>query len=368
MILKAHGFPAEANICFVQAERLDPREPRWVYHQAIELAERDPEMALAKLQQAIALLGGDPEAARLRLGELLLRQGRFEEAEQQFRRLLVYHTDHPKAHLDLARLALEHGDLQASLEHLRHSMTDKRTQKASAIVAAEVHQRLGNPEAAEQQRRRAAQLPDDPPWPDPFIEEVVRLRTGKQVSLARADRLLSQNRVSDAITLLQELVRDYPDSDWAWLLLGRAFLARKELPAAEEALRKAAQLTSGSIEVQFYLGVVLLLREDPRAAATCFRRATEIKPDFAEAYHNLGYCLLRQGDPTGALETFRKAVLCKPNFSDAHRDLADVLAQKGQLTESLAHLRDALQLNPADPQTKKLLQQVLPRIAVPTGP
>src|SRR5438876_26330 len=83
MILKAHGFSAEANTCFVQAEQLNPREPRWAYHQAIELAERDPERAITKLQKAIELFGSDPEPPRLRLGELLLRQGRLEEAEQQ---------------------------------------------------------------------------------------------------------------------------------------------------------------------------------------------------------------------------------------------------------------------------------------------
>ena len=368
MIFKAHGFSSEANACFVQAEQLDPREPRWSYHQAIELAERDPDLAIAKLQKVIESLDGSLGAPWLRLGELLLRQGRFDQAEQQFRHLLAQHPGQARAHLDLARLAVERGELEASLSHLHYAMADKRTQKASCILAAEVQQRLGNLAAAEQQRRRAAQLPEDPPWPDPYLDEIVRLRTGKQVGLARADRLLSQERFSDAIALLRDIVRDYPDSDWAWLLLGRAFLGRKELPAAEEALRKAAQLASTSIEVQFYLGVVLLLREDPRAAATYFRRATQIKPDFAEAHHNLGYCLLRQGDQTGAIEAFRRAILSKPNYSDAHRDLGDMLAQKGQLAESVVHLRYALQLNPADPRAKKLFEQVLLRIAVPTGP
>ena len=368
MIFKAHGFPSEANACFAQAEQLDPGEPRWCYHQAIELAERDPDMAIAKLQKAIELFGSSIEAPQLRLGELLFRQGRFDEAEQQFRYVLAQHPGHVRAHLDLARLAVERGELQTSLSHLQYSLADKRTQKASCILAAEVQQRLGNAAAAEQQRRQAGQLPEDPPWPDPYIDEIGRLRTGKQVGLARADRLLSQDRFSEAIALLRDIVRDYPDSDWAWLLLGRAFLGRKELPAAEEALRKAAGLGSASIEVQFYLGVVLLLREDPRAAANCFRRAIQIKPDFAEAHHNLGYCLLRQGDQTGAIEAFRRAVLCKPNYGDAQRALGDLLAQKGQLGESLVHLRYALQLNPADPQTKKLLEQVLSRIAVPIGP
>src|SRR5262249_54523383 len=64
MILKAHGFPAEANTCFIQAEQLDPREPRWAYHQAIEVAERDPEAAITKLEKTISLFGADCEAPR----------------------------------------------------------------------------------------------------------------------------------------------------------------------------------------------------------------------------------------------------------------------------------------------------------------
>lgn len=368
MILSAHDFPLEANACFVQAEQLDPHEPRWLYYQGIELSQRDPENGAAKLQRAIELFGDRSETARLRLGELFLRQGRLDEAEDQFRRLLQRHPNHGRAHLDLARLALERGDLPTSLDHLSHSMTDRRTQKASCVLAAEVHHRLGNPAAADQQRRRAAPLPEAPPWPDPLMEEIQRLRTGKQVRLARADQLLSRGQPSEAIALLQGIAHDYPDSDWAWLLLGRAFLGRKELPAAEEALRRAAKLTDASVEVQFYLGVVLLVREDPRAAATCFRRATQIKPDFAEAHHNLGHCLLRQGDRTGAAQAFRRAVACKPNYGDAHRDLGEVLAQDGPLPEAFAHLRDALQLNPGDPTAKKLLEQVLARITAQIGP
>jgi tetratricopeptide (TPR) repeat protein len=367
MVLKAHQFNPEANACFVQAEQLDPQEPRWAYHQGIELAERDPDTAVTKLQQAVQLFGHNAEAPRLRLGELLFRQGRLDEAGEQFRLLLGENPDHPRAHLDLARLALERGDLQASLDHLRHAWSDKRTQKTACIVAAEVYQRLGNTAAAEQQRQRAAQLPDDPAWFDPSIDEIAHLRTGKQVRLAHADWLLSQGREGDAITLLQRTVRDYPDADWAWLLLGRAYLARKELPAAEEALRKAAMLKAASMEVQFYLGVVLLLRENPKAAEACFRKATEVKPDFAEAYYNLGYCMLRQGDRGAAIEAFRKATVCKPNYSDAHRDLGDLLAQRGQIGDALLQLGYAFQLNPADTQTKKLLQQVLARIPLPIG-
>src|SRR5262249_9190639 len=69
MLFKAHSFVWEANACFVRAGQLDPNDPRWPYHQAIELAERDPEAAVAKLERAALLCGNSPDAPRLRLGE-----------------------------------------------------------------------------------------------------------------------------------------------------------------------------------------------------------------------------------------------------------------------------------------------------------
>jgi tetratricopeptide (TPR) repeat protein len=358
MILGAHTFAAEANACFLQAERLDPHEPRWPYYQGTELCLNEPEVAIAKLQRAAELFDSHFDGARLRLGELLLRQGRPNEAEDQFRRVLRQNPDHARAHLNLARLARERGDLQASLEHLKQPMADVHTRKAAHLLAAEVYQRLGNETAAGQERQGAAKLPKDADWPDSLVEEITRLRTGKQVRLAAAAQLISQSKVRQAAASLRQIVQDYPDSDWAWLLLGRALLGQKDLTAAESALRNAIKLVPASMEAHFYLGVVLLLQENPQAAAASFRRAAAIKPDFAEAHHNLAHCLLRQGDRKGAIDAFRAALSCKPNYAEAHLDLAEALTKEGQDAEALVHLRYAAELNPADPRPKKLLEQM----------
>src|SRR5439155_19466770 len=81
MVLVAHDRTAEANQCFAQAEQLDPREPRWPYFQGVALSLGAPEEALPKLQRAVELCGDAAEAPRRRLAELLLLQGRAEEAE-----------------------------------------------------------------------------------------------------------------------------------------------------------------------------------------------------------------------------------------------------------------------------------------------
>jgi tetratricopeptide (TPR) repeat protein len=368
MILLAHEFRREANACFTQAEQLVPQEPRWPYFQALALTPEDPEGAIPKLQRAVELFGDAAEAPQLRLAETLLGEGRLEEADREFRRILQQHPDNARAHLGLGRLAYQRGDLEEALLHLGRSVTDSRTQQASHALRAEIYQRLDDKAALQRELHKASSLPDDPPWPDPFAEEVTQLRIGKQASLARADQLIRQSRHKEAVALLEQTLQDYPDAHWAWVMLGRAHLGRNDLPAAEQVLRKAVKAGPELAEAQFYLGVALYLQKDCSAAATCFRKATQLKPGFALAHFNLGHCLKEQGDMNGAIEAFRTTIKCKPDHVPAHTLLGELLASKGQTDEALKHLRQAVQLNPGDSRAGDALEELQKRMAAQKQP
>jgi tetratricopeptide (TPR) repeat protein len=87
-VLVAHHIDREARICFVEAEKLDSRNPRWPYLQAMLLSHEDSEQAIRKLERTIDLCPGDEDAPRLRLGESLLALGRLTSADEQFRKVL----------------------------------------------------------------------------------------------------------------------------------------------------------------------------------------------------------------------------------------------------------------------------------------
>jgi tetratricopeptide (TPR) repeat protein len=359
MVLQCHDLPVEAsNACLAQAERLDPRQPRWPYLQATSVLTTNPEAAIAKLQRAVELCDCDPDAPRLQLGEVLLDQGQFQEAAEQFRRIVQKDPGNARALLGLGRLAHERGELSESISHLDHCVADVHTRQAASLLLAQIHKRLGNKPAAEQALRQAADLPMDAPWPDRFEDELDRLRVGKQVSLPAADRLIRQGRYPDALRLLQRAVRDYPDSAWTWTMVGKAHLGNNDLPAAERALRKATELGPNLFEVHFYLGVALILQKNYQAASGCLRKATELKPDFADAHYDLGHSLKEQGDEAGAIAAFRAAIQCKPDYRAAHLDLANLLLKRGQKDEALIHVQHAVRLNPNDPNAKKLLDEV----------
>jgi tetratricopeptide (TPR) repeat protein len=358
MILLGHQFRPEAADCFTQAERLADKESQWPYLHAVAVQRIDPETAVAELQRALERGGDEAAVAQLRLAELLLEQGRLEEAESEFRAALKANPDDARAHLGLGRVENQRDDPAASLADLQRAAADPHARKAAALLMAEVHQRLGDAAAAEQDLRTANDLPADAPWPDPLVQEASGAATGQLVLLARANQLLMEDHVMEAVALLQQILRDYPEADRAWFLLGKGLMRENNLAGAEAALREATRLAPAADEYQYDLGTVLFARRQPAAAAKCFRKATELKPDFARAYYNLGHCLKQLGDRDGAMTAFRNAVRSEPRLAAAHANLGELLAQEGRTDEALAHLRQAVQYEPGDAHARKLLDDL----------
>ena len=245
--LLVHDFHSPAITCLAQAERLDPTNARWPYLQGMALLVADPpdpDAAIQKFERAVELGGDTPDALRLRLGETLLGRDRLEEAEQQFQRVVQLHPANARAHLGLARLAVRRGDLEKGRVHLERTVGDPHAQKASRQLLVEVEQRLGKEPSAEE-LREVTRLPEDAVWPDPFWDEAAQLRTGMKARLGQAERLIRQGRALEAVSLLQPIVQDYPESYYAWLTFGRALIKQRNLPAAETGLGYGPQAGAG---------------------------------------------------------------------------------------------------------------------------
>src|SRR5262249_33796347 len=108
MTLFAHYLVPEAQVCFVQAQRFEPNEPRWPYYLAEILRRSDPDAAIPPLRRAVELAGASIEP-RLPLAYLLLAQGHLGEAEAEFRRVLEGEPDNAWALQGLGQTMREQG-------------------------------------------------------------------------------------------------------------------------------------------------------------------------------------------------------------------------------------------------------------------
>jgi tetratricopeptide (TPR) repeat protein len=364
MVLRAHDFNVDAEVCFARAEKLDPDEPRWPYLRALILLRGDPDAGIASLRRAVELAGAET-TPRLRLAGVLESLGRFDEAEDHFKQVLSQETDNPRAHLGLARLAFQRGDLEASLTHLQASLAGAPGVRSSHALLAEIRFRKGEQAAAEEALRTVDRLKAGDPWPDPYLAEVERLRVGVGARISQARMLLEQGQVGQAVELLQETVNQHPDSYEAHLTLGHTALLRlpaQFAPGAERALREAVRLKGDSFDARFYLAAALQRQEKFRAAVEVYDQALSLKPQHAQAHFNRGICLRQEGDRDGAIQAFEMAVRFKPDLTEGYRDLGELLARAGRDAEALKQLEQAGQLRPTDEKAKRLLEEVRKRV------
>jgi tetratricopeptide (TPR) repeat protein len=323
MVFLIHDFFEEANHCFDQAEHLDPREPRWPYLHGVSLLLHniDSEAAIPCLQRAVECCGNDPLGPRLRLARTLLHRGRLDEAAFHLQQAHKAQSHDPRVQLDLGRLAILRGQWQLALEHLDACTDDVHMQRLAHTLRAEVWTHLHQPDKARAEQQQAEQAPQDEPWVDPFMAEVARMQRGLPARLQQIHERFARREYSQALRLLEETTKRYPQAPAPWLLAGDVWRQMGRLDRAERAFAEAARLDPQSANAWFHLGCMQAAQHRPRPAVENFQRAIRLKPDHADAHFQLGRRFLELGDTAAAAAAFREALNCRPDHEPARKAL-----------------------------------------------
>ena len=197
---------------------------------------------------------------------------------------------------------------------------------------------------------------------------------------ARAAALFGQGRLTEALTLYQQICALDGANANAWMRQGIIHGMLNQPAAALDCCKKAAELQPDAPETRLNLASALLqggrwqeaaeqceilLGMAPDLAAAWFllgrsraeqdrleeaveayRKALQIEPAHARAAHGLGFALHRLGRWSQAVDHFRQALRLNPRMAAAHWGLGMSLQMLGDLRESLAHYQQAATLNP----------------------
>jgi tetratricopeptide (TPR) repeat protein len=355
MVLFGNTLYGESIAVLAQAEKLDPNDPRWPYLCGLALILQRPQEGLDALKRAAAV-SRNAHPFALRLAEESLKQDRLDEADELFGETLAGPAA-ARAFLGQGQILLQRGQPQAAIVLLEQAALDPMAQRVARAALAEAYQRLGRSADADAERKRAQALPPDRPWPDPILSETDALHTGLQYRVDRAVGLLDAGQVDQARALLNEVLRDHPNSDDAELAMGKVWMQTGAVDEAAKHLQHAIALNPDMVEAHFRLGAVQMAKTDYAAAEASFRRAVDLKPSYGEAYYNLGTCRLRQGNRTGAREALAEAVRCLPDLVPAHLEFGALLLEDGQVQQAITHLEQAIRLDAQNQRARTLLEK-----------
>ncbi|MBU0754373.1 MAG: sulfatase-like hydrolase/transferase, partial [Planctomycetes bacterium] len=153
------------------------------------------------------------------------------------------------------------------------------------------------------------------PARDPAFQEGLRdpkemIQT--RIALYRGEELTEKGRLDEAEKILQQVVKESP-----------------ETAAAHEAL-----------------GLVLARQGKYREAITAYREAIALDPALAKAHMNLGCALSLTNAPGEAIEEIQKAIRLDPALAEAYKNLAVICEQSGRLDEAETYYMEAFKIDP----------------------
>jgi tetratricopeptide (TPR) repeat protein len=376
-LLFAHTFETEADVCFREAEKLDPDDGRWPYYRGLFAAGRDPTTAIDHFRRAVARRQPNVayvSVARLRLAEALLDRQELDEAAILFGDEIASETESSRARAacGLGLIAVARDDLAAARQHFAAAAASPFARQRAFAQLSRIARQRGNTSDANRDEEEATRPPPDRPWPDPFIAEANKLRVGQQKTLQEADALVRRGRPEEAAKLLAELSRDYPNEQ-TYQATGAVLIQIGEYAQAEQTLKNCLAFDPTHPQAHHLLALAYFqhgesvwnkgerdrARELFRSAADHARRATERKPDFASAYIYRGRALIFLDQRDEAIASLRKAVECRPEVADGHLYLGEALTAAGRKEEARASLKLAAQLaDPSDPRPQAALAKL----------
>ena len=171
----------------------------------------------------------------------------------------------------------------------------------------------------------------------------------------------------EAIAAFEETINRYPRFTEAHCGLGRAYLGKRNLAAAEKSTNKALKLDSSyqpalelrdTIVQKHYEFSRYYFNQDNLAAAEIsanealrldpnYQAAKAVWEDIKQRYYNQGCNHLNNQRYNGAIEVFTKTKNKYPNFAPAHCGLAQAYLKQGDdLTAAEESVKEAQRLDP----------------------
>ena len=325
------------------------------------------------------------DAANARLGEILLRAGRHNEAIAAFRRAAAFDPDN-LGYIELLGRALSvEGDDQAivtiytELLAARGIANEPPASEQGRLTAGialggilAAQKRTGQSAAARATIERMRSVLGEAPAEIARVEllrdegqrqealaaaQTARRRFPDETRFVRLEALLlaELNRVDESATLLRGRLTGTARNDYEeYLWLAEIYLRAGQGRESAEAARRALEIAENS-RVQRAINEALVIlasgqeRAGERASAEqSLRRVLQTEPNNATALNNLGYFFLQRNERLSeALEVIQRAVQIEPHNPSFLDSLGWAYFKLGRLEEAERYLTDAARRDPS---------------------
>ena len=212
-----------------------------------------------------------PGNVRARLGLVLLRAGKVQEAIDQYEQVLAVNPHWSSAHNDLANALRRAGRVDEAIAHYNQALQIEPHLFEAHYGLAATWKQAGRLDEAIQQYRQAVEIRPD-------------------FAMARNDlgnTLLQTGKIQDAIGQFEQALRIDPACLEAHNNLGNALVQSGDLTEAARQYRQALEIQPNYMLAHYNLGMLLAQQGKIDEAILHLERAHELAPDREDIRHSL---------------------------------------------------------------------------------
>lgn len=369
MVYEANGYWNAAAITYQQAQRLNPADPRWIYHSALLQAQQGYLKEALNEMHRVDGLTDDLVAVHFWLGQWYLELGKLNEARAEFTAACAV----------IEILACQVGLVQIEL---RQNHPERAIDLLEAIEATEEHPQLKRllaqaylASGRENDANRLRKLTPEATalwWPDPWVEEKSKYARGFGARLNVAEQLIARGHFAEATLVLEELTHQQPSHSGLHYQLGLVYMMTDQQSRAVEAFSSAIDVNSDHYPSHIALAEIYrnvgaldqsiqhlklageihpkialpweqaakthLVKQDFLAAGEAIKRAIENDSKDPEIYYFNGLLASQSDLWEVAISQFEHAVALDSTYTAAHVALARSYAELGRFDDASASL------------------------------
>jgi tetratricopeptide (TPR) repeat protein len=344
----ANGFLPEAVTCYRGLLQLEPANGRWPHRLACIYAGFGQLEEARQLWERTIRVAPEHLPARVRLGDVLLKLNRANEASAAYRAALARDARNAYALVGLARLDVAAQRWPAARERLEQAAAASQGRVGADLLATVCEQQGDAARAAElRAQAKSSGVFHDPPdaWLDEIFDDcfdVYRLTVAAGFANHAGDRAAARRWIDRALQFA-------PDHAPALYQRGSFAMARRDYDRArldfEACVRAAPEFSDGwlrLVEVHVATGNVAGAE---RALETGLARC----PTSAALHLERAKRWQAAGRLPGALAEFETASRLRPTDAEALIALANILFRLERVEQGVAALQRALVAEPEHP-------------------
>jgi len=247
-----HHFIDQAIPCYERAEELNPESHLWSYRLGWMRFVNGTGDPVAPLERALVSLGSYYGPAHEAFAQVLMRQGRADEAAQHFRRASELDAENAHAETGLGLIALGQDDLEGALTHLQEALRRNPDHGEAHIAIARVFARLGRDEEARRHAEISRGLPQIGERKDHLLNPNIE-PAGAQARTDYGRQLERQGKSDEAAEHYRIAIESNPHSALARRRLAMLLVKDGQRAEAIELLEEAERIGAGTDQTRSYL-------------------------------------------------------------------------------------------------------------------